>query len=102
MDAPTDADWVKEGREHVAAGRLIHARECFERALRINPSNKVAKKRLGELPIERQLLTAYMSGCLVCGLSITSLLDERCAECGYFKCPRGHCACTSMRYVKKV
>jgi hypothetical protein len=103
MERPTltDVDWVRRGRQHVAAGRLILARECFDRALNINPENRVARKRLAELPLERELLTAYTSGCLVCGLSITSVIDERCAECRYFKCPRGHCACTDVRYVRR-
>jgi hypothetical protein len=96
----TDADWVRKGRDHVAGGRFIHARECFERALAINPANRVARKRLEELPLELQLRTAYRSGCLVCGLSIISLLDEHCPKCRFFKCPRGHCSCTDVRYVK--
>jgi hypothetical protein len=101
MERPTltDVDWVRKGRQHVAAGRLILARECFERALKIDPENRVARRRLADLPLERELLTAYTSGCLVCGLSITSLIDERCSHCSYFKCPRGHCACTDVRYV---
>ncbi len=98
MNEPSegDADWVRKGREHSDAGRYLHARHCFEHALAMNPKNGVAKKRLEALPQQWRLRTAYRSGCLVCGMSITSLVDERCKVCNFFKCPKGHCLCTEL------
>ncbi len=62
----TYADWVAMGREHSQAKRWGEARQCFEEALRFNPKNSVAQKRLHDLPILQRLREAtYVSGCLV-------------------------------------
>jgi len=97
----SDAEWVQKGREHSDAGRYLHARQCFERALAINPANSVATSRLEALPYQWKLRTAYRSGCLVCGISITSLIDKRCKVCNFLKCPRGHCLCTELEWNER-
>jgi tetratricopeptide (TPR) repeat protein len=97
----SDTEWVQKGREHSDAGRYLHARQCYERALAINPANSVATRRLEALPYQWKLRTAYRSGCLVCGISITSLVDKRCKVCGFFVCPKGHCLCTELERIER-
>jgi hypothetical protein len=92
-----DTDWVREGREHADAGRLFSARRCFQKALRLNLANSVARKRLEDLPALLRARAAYKSGCLVCGISITSAVDRRCPRCHYYVCPNGHCRCTRSK-----
>ena len=98
-----DIQWVRQGREHWAARRWDEAQTCFETALRINPKNTVAKRRLEDLNAAKLATRPRVEQvCVQCRMSISMVSTARCAVCNRLLCPQGHCLCTNSAAARPV